>query len=270
MIGSAGCQQALLDASYDFGAELRARSAAPASWVEPLDAFPRSCSTAHDPGGSANTGEMTPVQHGHTRGDLVLRLPAQGVPHVGGLSAIRAIPSGDADVGGWLAILNSFSQDHRRCGLPSRPATDVQAVRSLRDAFAWVRGQVENGFVEQCRSRRYRPGGGQPRRRGAIRPRRCPSYFELLVQRVSMRAWSTGASAPDVELQSSRSAGILKGGRRALARIQLMAARIGRWRAMRSSSARFAGKSTSDKPTRIVRTPCPDERQDSTIRRGSG
>ncbi len=153
VIGSAGCRDALADPAYDFAAELRAGAADPAAWVEPPRRRPtlvlRAPAELDDPARPVRLMVHAPA---HSAGDLTVELPAQGIRYVGSLVWLDRVPyAGDADIGRWLGLLNAII-DHDP--LPTvvglrGPATDPGALVRLRDSFAWLRGQVEQGFADR-------------------------------------------------------------------------------------------------------------------------
>jgi glyoxylase-like metal-dependent hydrolase (beta-lactamase superfamily II) len=150
VFASDGCRRALEDDTFDFGAEERAR--APDTWVAPPRRLPtvviRGRTDLADP---VREVHLQVLARAHSRGDLMVFLPAANVLYTGGLLFHGAAPwAGDASVESWLATLNSIIRQAPRVVLGLHgPAIDAMAVQLQRDALAWVRGQVEEGFVDR-------------------------------------------------------------------------------------------------------------------------
>lgn len=150
IIGTDGCTEALEESSFDFGAELRLRSPRPSRWQEPprvtptLTLFNRV--RLED---SARPVELLPLPPAHSHGDLLVQLPRQQIIYAGALLALDRNPyAGHAHVGGWLTALNNIAKNRPSSVVPLRgPASPLLEVRLLRDAFAWLRGQVDLGFI---------------------------------------------------------------------------------------------------------------------------
>lgn len=152
VVSSFAAAEALADPGYDWGAEERARAADPEKWAEP----PRPVPTLQLRATVELADPSRPVQlrvhaRAHSRGDLSVYLPAAGVLYVGGLAVGDGNPYGvDADVGRWLGLLNAIIVDAPRFVVGLRgPAADVRPLIALRDALAWLRGQVEEGFIDR-------------------------------------------------------------------------------------------------------------------------
>lgn len=149
VIASVDCRKALQDPRYDFGAEMRTRAGE--SWAEPARRMPtlvvRGPTDLDDP---INPVQLFTVQQSHSSGDMLLYLPKHDLLYTGGILALDRNPfAGDANVGGWLGVLNNISKQAPKIVVSLHgPAVDVQAIRAQRDAFAWMRGQVEAGFLE--------------------------------------------------------------------------------------------------------------------------
>jgi glyoxylase-like metal-dependent hydrolase (beta-lactamase superfamily II) len=188
LVASADCKKALADAEYDFGAEVRAAVGAGTRWEEP----PRRMPTLIVHGPTDLDDRKRPVHlftvgQGHSSGDMLLYMPELDLLYMGGLVAQNRNPfAGDANVGSWLALLNNISKQSPKIVVSLHgPVMDVQAVRAQRDAFAWVRGQVESGFLEDLPLERIRqhvleaPGVDQ-----YFDAQARPSFFPVLVEQV--------------------------------------------------------------------------------------
>lgn len=152
VIASADYLAALSDPEYDFGAEARARADAPATWTEPPRRRPtlgiRATVDLEDP---LRSVQLQVQARSHSVADLTVFFPASGVLYVGGLISPDRTPyTGDAVIGRWIGLLNAIIVDGPRTivGLYG-PVTDLREVMALRDGFAWVRGQVEEGFIDR-------------------------------------------------------------------------------------------------------------------------
>lgn len=157
VIGTVGTRDALRDPAFDFGAEARGRAPA---WGAPSRRPPELVLHARteleDP---VNEVELLPLGHSHTAGDLLVFLPNQNVYFAGALTFPDGNPYGvGANVGGWLSTLNYLVKSGAALFIPLRgEPLDARGVRRSRDAFAWLRGQVELGFIEQVTPERI-PG----------------------------------------------------------------------------------------------------------------
>jgi glyoxylase-like metal-dependent hydrolase (beta-lactamase superfamily II) len=155
VIGSAECAAALADPEYDFGAEERDADPATA-WREPARPTPtlgiRATVDLADPRREVS---LRVHSRAHSSGDLSVYLPQVDVLYAGGLVAVGRNPyGGDANVKRWLGILNSLIVEPVRtiAGIHG-PAVDLRAVTRQRDAFAWLRSEVEEGFVDRLAER---------------------------------------------------------------------------------------------------------------------
>ncbi len=152
LIASADYLTALGDPQYDFGAEARARADAPASWTEPPRRRPtlgiRATVDLEDP---LRRAQLAVQARSHSIADLTVFFPDSGVLYLGGLISPERTPyAGDALIGRWLGLLNSIIVDGPRTIVSLYgPVTDLREVIALRDGFAWLRGQVEEGFVDR-------------------------------------------------------------------------------------------------------------------------
>jgi glyoxylase-like metal-dependent hydrolase (beta-lactamase superfamily II) len=152
VIATVGTRDALLDPSFDFGAEVRARTDPPSAWVAPRKRMPVMVIYARteleDP---LNEVELVPLGHTHTETDLMVRLPNQNIVYAGALLFPDLNPyAADGKIGSWLSALNYVAKTSPALAIPLHgQPIDVRGVRSERDAFAWLRGQVELAFVDQ-------------------------------------------------------------------------------------------------------------------------
>lgn len=156
VISSAACAAALADPDYDFGAEERVAALDPRRWAEPPRPSPglavRATVDLLDP---QRTVSLRVHARAHSVGDLTVHIPQLDLLYTGGLVAIDRNPyGGDADVQRWLGILNSLIANpvSTIVGVHGPPA-DLRAVSRQRDSFAWLRGRVEEGFVDRLGQR---------------------------------------------------------------------------------------------------------------------
>lgn len=150
VLASAGAHELLLDPDADTGGELRVERGA--GWTAPPVRMPDLVIHSRlDLADAERPVSLLPVRHAHTAGDLLVHLADADLTYAGGLLFADRNPyAADASISGWLGALNQLSREAPRTVVGIRgPALDVAGVRRMRDAFAWLRGQVENGFIEQ-------------------------------------------------------------------------------------------------------------------------
>jgi glyoxylase-like metal-dependent hydrolase (beta-lactamase superfamily II) len=152
VIGSAACAEALSDPGYDFGAEQRLRSSSPEQWEAPprvsLSLGVRATIDLPDP---RQPAQLRVHPRAHSVGDLTVFFPEASVLYLGGLLSLDRNPySGDANIGRWLGMLNSVIVDAPRTivGLHGS-VSDLGKLIEQRDRFAWLRGRVEEGFIDR-------------------------------------------------------------------------------------------------------------------------
>jgi len=151
VIASTTCQDALLDPDYDFGAEMRAYAEDPATWVEPE----RRLATLVAEAAIRLDDARQPVnlhvlaRPSHAVGEMVLELPRIDLVYAGGLLFTDRNPySVDGNVGSWVNSLNHIISDRPRFIVGLRgPVLDYKGLILQRDSLAWLRGQVEDGFI---------------------------------------------------------------------------------------------------------------------------
>ncbi len=150
VIASQGFRDAVADPGYDFGAEARLR-AGDGGWTEP----PRPRPTLVLPGAVTLDDPVHPVlvftvRPSHSRGDLIVHLPQDGIVAIGDLvSGLRNPYAGDASVTAWMATLNDVASMAPKAVVPLRgPAVTALEVRLQRDALLWVKGRVHQGFMD--------------------------------------------------------------------------------------------------------------------------
>jgi hypothetical protein len=87
---------------------------------------------------------------------MLVVLPKANVIYAGALLPIDRNPySEDADIGGWLTALNRISRMRPALVVPLRgEAVEPVELRRCRDGFAWLRGQVEECFINQVNPHR--------------------------------------------------------------------------------------------------------------------
>jgi glyoxylase-like metal-dependent hydrolase (beta-lactamase superfamily II) len=151
VIATVNARDALRDPAHDFGAEVRLRSSNSKSWSAPPIRLPvlivHARTELEDP---VNEIELLPLAHAHTTSDLLVFLPNQNILYCGALLFPDRNPyAADGDVGGWLSALNHIAKMNPAVAIPLRgEVLDARQVRELRDALAWVRGQIDLGFVD--------------------------------------------------------------------------------------------------------------------------
>jgi glyoxylase-like metal-dependent hydrolase (beta-lactamase superfamily II) len=154
---SEACRLLIDDAEFDFGAESRLLSGNKGEWQPPERVAPTlvvtATTTLDDPN---NPVEMNPLQPAHTAGDMLIVLPKANIVYAGALLPLDRNPyAEDADIGGWLNALNRISRMAPELVVPLRgPAVDPVELRRRRDGFAWLRGQVEECFINQINPHR--------------------------------------------------------------------------------------------------------------------
>jgi glyoxylase-like metal-dependent hydrolase (beta-lactamase superfamily II) len=152
VIGTQGCRDALADAGYDFGAEAKARAGN--EWKEPQrrlpTAIPAGTLLLDDPRHPVRISPL-PGMPAHSSGDLVVSIPDSGVIAIGDLLfPSRALWTKGGNLGNWIGILNGLLEEQPKIVAPLRgPAGDTREMRLTRDAVAWVRGQVQEAFVDR-------------------------------------------------------------------------------------------------------------------------
>jgi glyoxylase-like metal-dependent hydrolase (beta-lactamase superfamily II) len=150
VLASEGCHDALADAAFDFGAELR--ELARGSWSDPPRRLPDIVMRSRtDLADDVRPAHLQVLPLAHSRGDVMVYLPGADVLYAGGLLFHHAAPwPGDASIESWLSTLNGIIRQAPRVvvGLHG-PPIDTAGVVAQRDALAWLRGQVEEGFVDR-------------------------------------------------------------------------------------------------------------------------
>jgi glyoxylase-like metal-dependent hydrolase (beta-lactamase superfamily II) len=183
VIGTRGCRDALKDAAYDFGAEAKGRAGD--GWKEPARRLPvavlSSMLLLDDPKHPVSIFPL-PGTSVHSRGDLVVSIGDSGILAIGDLLfPSRALWVEGADLENWIGALNGILEQRPRIVAPLRgPPQDPQELRATRGALAWVRGQVQQAFVD-----RIAPGTLPDRILGSPEIDR---YFDPQVPRPTVRA----------------------------------------------------------------------------------
>lgn len=173
VIASQGFRDAVADPAYDFGAEARLR-ADTGAWAEPPRPRPTlvlpGAVTLEDP---AHPVTIFSVRPSHSRGDLIVHLPQDGIVAIGDLvSGLRNPYAGDASVTAWMATLNDVASMAPKVVVPLRgPPITAHEVRLQRDALLWVKGRVHQGFVDAT------PPGKIPER--VLESPELPRYFDV-------------------------------------------------------------------------------------------
>lgn len=151
VLASGRARARLADPAYDFGAETRARAGA-SGWVEPARPAPTvyfdGPVTLDDP---KNAVVLIPLPPAHSYGDLSVEIPSASAIILGGvLTSDRNPFGGDANVQGWVAVLNDLQRGDIRTFVPAAgPAVTLDEIRRLRDALAWTRGRVQQAFLQE-------------------------------------------------------------------------------------------------------------------------
>jgi len=151
-IASREFAQALGDAEYDYGAEMRVRATGSAAWVEPerpratliLDASV----TLADP---RNEIALVPQGGRHSAGDLVVSLPQAGITFFGAMAFPDGRPYGEeASIKRWISSLSQLLRHPPRLLIPLRgPAIDAETIRAQRAALGWLRARTADCFAER-------------------------------------------------------------------------------------------------------------------------
>ena len=150
VVSSDGCRASMADPAFDFGSEAKAREGE--TWSEPERRLPTAVtSTEFRLEDSKHAVQILPIQAlpAHSGGDTLVWLRREGIVAVGDLIApTLGLWSRGANVGNWISVLNDIVSDQPKIVVPLHgPATDAKEVRRTRDALSWVRGQVQQSFV---------------------------------------------------------------------------------------------------------------------------
>ena len=152
VLGRAETRTALQDPEYDFGAEMRERAGDPGAWVAPKVRLPVLVIQAgvelHDP---RNRVEIFPTPQSHSTSDIIVSVAQAGILWAGAISFPDRNPyARDGNVGGWIATLNQIAKMEPKIVVPSRgDPLDARDVRVQRESLAWLRGQIEQAFVDR-------------------------------------------------------------------------------------------------------------------------
>jgi len=153
IVATAPARERLADPAYDFGAEMKRRAPDPAAWAPPERPVPVLVSVSPFPLEDPERRVVIyPLPRAHADGNLWVDIPQAGLIAVGDLVVSDRNPYAgeDASIGHWLAVLSDLAQlDKVRLVPLYGPPVDAESVRALRDAFAWVRGRIHKGFVDQ-------------------------------------------------------------------------------------------------------------------------
>jgi cyclase len=157
VIASENCAGLLEDPEYDFSSRARLQAGHPEDWTPPAIRTPALTLTAKaDLADSVNTVQLLPIGHAQTGGDMIVVLPGEKIIYAGSLLPADRNPFAMyAHVGGWLNALNKIAKAAPNLVLPSRgSAVDARIVRQRAEGLAWLRGQVEEAFVQQINTAR--------------------------------------------------------------------------------------------------------------------
>jgi glyoxylase-like metal-dependent hydrolase (beta-lactamase superfamily II) len=199
VVASGHTQELLADPEHDFGGVLAATSP---DWNEPPRRLPTLVSVATirllD---ETNPVEVVPSRPAYSAGNTFVILPASRIAYLGPVLFRDRNPyAGDADIPGWLGTFNGILagwEVETLVPLHGGPATKDD-VRPMRDAFAWLRGQIAEGFVEGVAPEAIpswvvaRPGFEEYFDREAE-----PAFHELLVERALDSALAERAKRGD-------------------------------------------------------------------------
>jgi len=152
VVASDGCRTAMADSGFDFGAEAREREGE--SWKEPERRLPTAVTSTEfrleDP---KHTVQVLPIQAlpAHSAGDTLVWLRKEGIVAIGDLIApARGLWGNGANLGNWIGVLNSIVSEKPKIVVPLHGApTDAQELRLTRDALSWVRGSVQQAFMDR-------------------------------------------------------------------------------------------------------------------------
>jgi glyoxylase-like metal-dependent hydrolase (beta-lactamase superfamily II) len=152
VVSSDGCRTAMANSGFDFGAEAAARGGE--SWKEPERRLPTAVTSTEfrleDP---KHTVQVLPIQAvpAHSAGDTLVWLRKEGIVAVGDLIApARGLWGNGANLGNWIAVLNAIVSDGPKIVVPLHGAsTNAQELRLTRDTLAWVRGSVQQAFMDR-------------------------------------------------------------------------------------------------------------------------
>jgi cyclase len=156
IIATQGYRSDVSDPQFDFGAEARLRRGA-AAWTEPARVSPALVLSGQtivdDP---HRPVELLPLPPAHTGGDLIVKLPQQNILFAGAVAPMDRNPFGrDASVGGWLGAMNVIAKSRPAIVVPLRgEPVSSRELRLVRDSFAWLRGQVDRGFIDGLNAER--------------------------------------------------------------------------------------------------------------------
>jgi len=152
-ITSKDSAEALADETFDYEAEMREPTAKPTSPAAPSRPRPTliigGATRLDDP---RNAVELLPTAPAHSPGQLLIRLLNVDLFYLGALLDGERNPYVDvsSSIDGWLGVLNGVARQRPGKLVPLRgEIADATWLRARRDAFAWVRGQIEMGFVDQ-------------------------------------------------------------------------------------------------------------------------
>ena len=152
VVSSDGCRTAMAKSAFDFGAEAAARGGE--SWKEPERRLPTAVTSTEfrleDP---KHTVQVLPIQAlpAHSAGDTLVWLRKEGIVAIGDLIApARGLWGNGANLGNWIGVLNSIVSEKPKIVVPLHGApTDAQELRLTRDALSWVRGSVQQAFMDR-------------------------------------------------------------------------------------------------------------------------
>jgi glyoxylase-like metal-dependent hydrolase (beta-lactamase superfamily II) len=94
------------------------------------------------------TVELIEVGPAHTRGDVIVHVPDDGVVFTGDILFIDGTPiMWEGPVGNWIAACDRIAEMAPRTVVPGHgPLTDVAGVRAVRDYLAFVRDEARVRF----------------------------------------------------------------------------------------------------------------------------
>lgn len=150
VVASRGAREAFDDPKFDPAAEYLRRfpgATVPTERPRPTLIL-QSLSLLDDP---LRPVELIPLPRAHSGGDVAVRIPAEGIVHVGDLVAPDRNPCAgpDSRVAGWNVQLNEIASGAPRIVVATRGAPfGDSGVRRQREAIAWVRNYTQQAFVD--------------------------------------------------------------------------------------------------------------------------
>jgi glyoxylase-like metal-dependent hydrolase (beta-lactamase superfamily II) len=151
IVASEGAVDSLGDDSFDYAAEMP--SLAGDAWTEPGRPRPTLVVLGQARLDDArNPVLLSAIGSKHSPGDLVVDVTAADVVHAGGLlfHAHRDPFLGGGTAKQWLVGLNQLFRRNPAAAVATRGAVvSAEAIRDQRDSLAWLKGRVDEAFVDR-------------------------------------------------------------------------------------------------------------------------